>query len=199
VIDALGLDRPLLVGHSLGGAIALAVALDYPEKICGLALISPMTHPIEGDVPAAFRAMLVPSPLARRIVGWTLAAPLGRLNRKAGLELVFGPETPPDDFDSAGGGALSLRPGNFFAASSEVSLGSGALTGQAARYSSLGVPTAVLFGRGDRILDPALQGRRLADAAPGATLELIDGGHMIPLTRPDETAAWMRRFIGTIG
>src|SRR5690606_11676526 len=40
-IDELGLERPLLVGHSLGGAIALAVALDHPDKISGLALIAP--------------------------------------------------------------------------------------------------------------------------------------------------------------
>ena len=44
-IDALGLDRPLVVGHSLGGAIALMLALDHPDKVGGLALLAPATHP----------------------------------------------------------------------------------------------------------------------------------------------------------
>jgi len=198
VIDALGLDRPLLVGHSLGGAIALAVALDHPEKIAGIALIAPLTHPLEGKISAAFKALLIPSPIVRRIVGWTLAAPLGHRHRAAGLRLVFGPEPAPADYESKGGGALSLRPSNFFAASSEASQGMGEIVGLAARYPTLRVPIAILFGRGDRILDPDFHGRRLAEAAPGATLELIDGGHMIPLTRARETDAWLRRFLGTL-
>ena len=55
-IEELGLEKPLLVGHSLGGAIALAVALDHPEAISGLALISPLTH-FEKDPPEEFRSL----------------------------------------------------------------------------------------------------------------------------------------------
>ena len=194
VIRALDLDRPLLVGHSLGGAIALALALEQPRLIRGLALIAPLTQPVEGEPPAAFRALMLPSPFVRRVVAWTLATPLGRRNRIKGLTLVFGPEPIPDDYDDLGGGALALRPRSFIAASSEVSLGSQPLIAQAARYAGLGLPTAILFGRGDRILDPAIHGGRLEAVVPGATLELIDGGHMIPLTRPDQTADWLRRF-----
>ena len=44
-IEALGIDRPLLVGHSLGGAVALSLALERPDLIRGLALIAPLTQP----------------------------------------------------------------------------------------------------------------------------------------------------------
>ena len=43
-MDALRLERPLVVGHSLGGAIALSLALNHPEKVGGLALLAPLTH-----------------------------------------------------------------------------------------------------------------------------------------------------------
>ncbi|WP_244497941.1 alpha/beta fold hydrolase [Mesorhizobium sp. Root695] len=43
-IEALGLERPLVVGHSLGGAIALTFAVEHPDVICGIALLSPLTH-----------------------------------------------------------------------------------------------------------------------------------------------------------
>jgi pimeloyl-ACP methyl ester carboxylesterase len=43
-MDALKLERPVLVGHSLGGAIALAVGLNHPEHVSRLALIAPLSH-----------------------------------------------------------------------------------------------------------------------------------------------------------
>ncbi len=197
VITRLGLDRPLLVGHSLGGAVALALGLDHPELVRGLALIAPLTQPQE-DIPVAFKALIIPSDAMRRIIGWTLAAPMGKLNRLKGLEMVFGPEAIPADYDTAGGGALTLRPNNFFAASSEVSHGSGELVEMGERYPGLTPPVAVLFGRGDRILDPEVHGRRLAATVPGLALEIVDGGHMIPLTQPGLTADWLRRLDSAI-
>ena len=44
LIEQLGLQRPLLVGHSLGGMVALTVAIEHPDAISGLALLSPYTH-----------------------------------------------------------------------------------------------------------------------------------------------------------
>src|SRR5246127_2958729 len=59
-IRKLGLERPLLVGHSLGGAIALGVALDHRETGKGMALLSPLTD-VPKQVPAPFRALDVKS------------------------------------------------------------------------------------------------------------------------------------------
>ena len=96
-IGALGLGKPLLVGHSLGGALSLAVALEHPEAVSGLALISPLTQP-QDSPPKAFAGLYIPSPIVRRLVAWTLAAPLAIRNREAVLSAVFGPEPAPDDF-----------------------------------------------------------------------------------------------------
>src|SRR5262245_57604417 len=51
LIRALGLTRPLVVGHSLGGAISLALALDHPDCVGGLALVAPLTR-AQDEVPA---------------------------------------------------------------------------------------------------------------------------------------------------
>jgi pimeloyl-ACP methyl ester carboxylesterase len=53
------------------------------------------------------------------------------------------------------------------------------------------LPVRILYGRGDRILDPRAQGEALARALPGAELTLVDGGHMLPITMPEQCA----RFI----
>ena len=97
VIKALKLGRPLVAGHSLGGAIALAVALDHPECASGLALIAPVTQ-IVATPPEPFRGFDIRSPLLRWVVSWTLATPLGILNGAQILKQVFAPEKVPARF-----------------------------------------------------------------------------------------------------
>ncbi len=193
-IRALGLERPLLVGHSLGGALALAVALDHPETVSGLALISPLTQPQEG-VPAAFRGLAIPSPLLRRVVAWTLAAPLAILNRDKVMGEVFGPESPPADFATRGGGLLSLRPRAFYSTSTDLMAVGEDLPGFAARYETLKLPVGVIFGARDRILEAPLHGGGAAAQIPGLSYETISGaGHMIPLTQPTQVAEFIARM-----
>ena len=52
LLRALGVDRALVVGHSLGGGVALAMTLDHPERVAGLVLLAPVTQPQQG-VPGA--------------------------------------------------------------------------------------------------------------------------------------------------
>src|SRR5690606_11014220 len=104
--------RPLLVGHSLGGAIALATALDHPDKISGLALIAPLTHFLD-QLPPEFRALHIRSPLVRRFVSETMAIPASVRASEQTLAFVFGPQKPPADFAVAGGALAGLRPAHF--------------------------------------------------------------------------------------
>jgi pimeloyl-ACP methyl ester carboxylesterase len=195
LIDALGLDRPLVVGHSLGGAVALALALDHPDKVGGLALIAPLTQP-QDTVPPAFRAIAIGSPAVRRAVAWTVATPLGMLSGSKGAEPVFAPEPVPVDFATRGGGTLVLRPGAFHAASTDLAATRADMAALAARYAELSVPVAILYGREDAILAPELHGAKIAADVPRVELTLIPGGHMIPVTAPEQVSAWIRGRVG---
>lgn len=197
VIDALALDKPLIVGHSLGGAVALATALRHPDKVSGLALIAPLTH-LPGETSKAFAALNIPYPWLRQLVGWTLAIPLSIRNRAKVLDIVFGPEPVPVDFAMRGGGLLGLRPSQFIAASTDLHAVPGVLPSMQRCYGSLTLPVGVLYGRDDRILDPQEQGQALVDALPSVQLELIDGGHMLPITQPETTSAFIRRVLGMV-
>lgn len=196
LIDRLELDRPLVVGHSLGGAVALALALDHPDKVGGLALVSPLTQPQE-KVPPAFRGIAIRSPAVRRAVALTLAMPIGLLSGSKGAVAVFAPEAVPPDFALRGGAQLVLRPGAFDAASADLAAARADMAALAARYAGLAVPVAILFGREDAILDPEVHGRRIAAEVPRVELTLIEGGHMIPITAAETVAAWIRgRIVG---
>jgi pimeloyl-ACP methyl ester carboxylesterase len=195
LIEQLKLERPLVVGHSLGGALALALALDHPHRVGALALIAPLTH-MQEQVPPVFEGLTILSPLWRHLVAWTLAIPASIRNSRAALEQIFGPEPVPHDFATRGGGLLSLRPGAFLSASDDLRALPDCLPVQQTRYGELDLPVAILFGKDDRILDPRAHGQALVDKVAGARLELIEGGHMLPLTNPEATAAFILAAAG---
>jgi pimeloyl-ACP methyl ester carboxylesterase len=190
----LKLEKPLIVGHSLGGAIALALALDHPEQVAGLALLAPAAYRPE-RVPPPFDGLVIASPLLRRLIAWTLATPLSIKNREQALATLFGPEPVTPDFAIRGGGLLSLRPCSFIGASTDLMASRSESDEIPARYGDLIVPVGILYGAGDRILDPVSHGKGLADKVAGADLELIEGGgHMIPITAADRVAAFIARM-----
>ena len=195
-IEALKLDKPVLVGHSLGGAIALAVGLNHPQSISRLALIAPLTH-TQSEPPEAFRGLMIPSPLMRRAIAHTLATPLSIRKGPEVLAFVFGPEPVPKDFRTKGGGLLGLRPNSFYAASSDMLATAEDLPTMESRYSTLQMPVDVLYGRQDQILDYRLHGEALTQKIPHATLKLVDGGgHMLPVTVPALTTEWLLSVAG---
>jgi pimeloyl-ACP methyl ester carboxylesterase len=194
LIEVLGLDRPLMVGHSYGGAVSLALALERPELVRGLALIAPLSQDLPPLPSLLVAAMRLPHP-ARLALAGMVGTPLGRLSQARTLETVFAPEPVAPDFAIRGGGALSRRPGGIAAAAGDIAHAGEELARMVSRYPELRVPVTILYGRGDRVLDPVLHGERTAAAIPGARLELVEGGHMLPVTQPDLVA----RFVGEVG
>jgi pimeloyl-ACP methyl ester carboxylesterase len=194
-IGALGLERPVLVGHSLGGAVALAVALEHPEQVRGLALVAPLAG-VQETVPPVFRNLIITSRALRRLTAWTVATPASILRRAVVLDTLFGPDAVPADYATAGGGLLGLRPKSFCAASEDLVALEGELAGLAGRYGELRMPVGIIYGTGDRVLDHRLHGVEVAAKIRGAELELIEGGHMLPLTAPDAVAEFIRKVAG---
>lgn len=194
LIDALGLDRPLVVGHSLGGAVSLALALDYPDKISGLALLSPLTQR-EGKVAPEFAALYIPSPLKRRLIAHTVAIPASVKLGPQMLAFIFGPQQPPADYAVAGGAMSTLRPAHFFGTSTDFGAIGHVMKTQQARYGELSMPVGVLFGTADGVVNWEKHGKALQGIVPDLDFEAIDGvGHMPQYAATDRTVAFIRRM-----
>jgi pimeloyl-ACP methyl ester carboxylesterase len=192
LIRKLGLGKPQVVGHSLGGALSLAIALDHPDCVGGLTLLAPLTHAQE-EVPEVFKGIVIASPLVRKAIAWTVATPLGILRGQKLVAEVFAPEAAPADFPIRGGGILGLRPRAFYATSTDIMAVADVLPGYVARYKSLNVPMGMLYAKGDRLLDYRRHGEAMKATCPALDLEVMEGGHMLPVTVPDRCAAVVRR------
>ena len=185
------IEKPLIVGHSLGGAIALAFALEHRKQISGLALICPATQPVD-RVPDIFRFLNITSPALRIFVAYTFSSFIGILTRKNTFQIAFAPEPISDNFSIEGGGDLALSSRAFIKTSEDLIFALSSAPLLAGREKELDVPTAILFGEQDKILDVKLHGQKFAELS-GAKLKILNGkGHMLPLTQPDECSNFIR-------
>lgn len=193
-IEALGLEKPLVVGHSLGGAVALTLAVEHPEAISGLALLAPYTHH-SGVVAPEFAAIYIPSSLKRRLIAETVAIPAARKYADQTLAFVFGPQPVPADYMTEGGGWAGLRPSHFYATSTDiVALGNDYPRLQE-RFGEIKVPVGILFGTADRVLDYQKHGVEMVGRIPDLDLELAEGiGHMAQFGATEQTVAFIKRM-----
>ena len=177
--------------------MSLAVALDHSERVGGLALLAPLTHRMPCP-PGPFRDLDIHSKLLRTLVAWTLATPMIKFKRDTMLSVLFDPDPPPADFDTRGGGLLFLRPKNFCSTSVDLVASNADLPAMVELYPSLHAPISILFGTGDRILDYRAHGVAMKEAVPHLNLELLPGGHMLPVTHVAETADFIRRAMALV-
>lgn len=195
LLDHLAIESAVFVGHSLGGAISLAMAQRHPQKVKALALIAPLTH-LPDETALVFKPLDIASPVARRLLGWTLAVPGTIFRMNASLKVIFGPEKAPADFAIRGGGILALKPKTFITASSDLQQAKSSMPGIEEGYAGMTTPTSVLFGREDRVLSCKLNGEDMTARIQGLQLTLVSGGHMLPVTQIEQSLQFVETVAG---
>ena len=187
LLDRLGIDRAIVVGHSWGGTLALTFALDHPQRVAGVVLLSAPTHPHLGYMTPLYRALGFP------VLGWlfahTLALPLTAATLGAGLRAAFRPQIMSRDYIRRSAAFLLLRPAAFLANAHDVADLESFLAQQVARYSTLKTPAIIMTGDQDRIVPAPQHAMALAASAPGSKLVVLPGvGHMLNHAAPDQVA-----------
>lgn len=174
LLDALGLERATLIGHSMGGAVCLQAALHAPERVAGLGLVGSgarlrvlpeLLAALEHDPPAALR----------RLAELSYAPDAPQALREQGLRAALGsdPAVCRADFLACDRFDCSARLGQIQA------------------------PAAVVVGAHDR-LTPPKYARAMQAALPGARLfEIPAAGHMAMLEQPAAVSAALRTLLIT--
>ncbi len=170
-VASAALDRFIVVGHSLGAAIALALALEAPPGLCGLVLIGASARLRVND--ALLGGCFASFDRAADLIveyGFAAAPPLLRRKTRQAI-LAAGPVTTFGDF---------LACSQFDAR---------------AQLRDIDLPALVIGGTADR-LTPPHQADALAAGLPRARLARVDGaGHFVMLERPDEVARLIAGFL----
>jgi len=176
-LNRMGVERFVLLGHSLGGAVASAFALAYPSRLAGLVLLAPVTHHWKGGL-AWYNAVLS-TPVIGPMFARTVAIPLALLLLDRGVASVFAPQSVPADYVRRAAVRLLLRPAEFIANAQDIAALKAFVTVQAPRYGEISAPLVILTGNADRTVPPHTHARAIAAAVPHARLITLAGvGHM---------------------
>jgi pimeloyl-ACP methyl ester carboxylesterase len=184
----LGVERPILLGHSFGALVALAYALSYPREIAGVVLESGYYFPTpRAEVPFfAIPAVPVLGALHRHTVGPLIS----RLVRDPLLKQLFAPNAVPAAFDAAFPREMTLRPGQLRAVGEDSAVMRDAARHMSRHYAKLPVPSFILAGESDRAVDPHAHSVRLHRTIPHSAISIIPRtGHMLHQIRPHEVPA----------
>ena len=198
VLRATGDGPAIIVGHSLGGAVALRLALDAPELVAGLVLLAPAATPFPGK--PIWWARLAATPLLGHIFCALIIPNLGPLISRANIDQNFLPGAAPDHYYEQSAVGLAFRPGAFRASAQDVCALSAELAAQAPNYPEILAPAIIITAEKDRVLSPKRHARALAAALPAAELVIApDCGHMPHQLRPDLALAAIRRVNAMAG
>jgi pimeloyl-ACP methyl ester carboxylesterase len=181
VLDALALDRVILVGHSMGCAIALRVAMDAPERVSELVLVAPvgfgaigMMHYLPWVTPRPVEAVL-PYMMPRWAFRLGLWRAYGRIGKPSvrDVEEYWAPTQDPAFI------RVLCRLARAFDWSD----------GDPEALARVRCPTTVLFGQRDHLVSESAC-RRYVAALPNATTEVVQGaGHTLPEEVPERVNA----------
>ena len=176
-LQALQVERPIVVGHSWGTLVALAMALDHPADVRAIALLGGYYYPsMRVD---AFVNALADLPVLGTLWRYTAAPLLGRMLWPAMSKHIFAPAPVPARFGQLPPW-MALRPSQLQATAAENGLMVPAARRLARRYGELTMPVALVAGLGDKLISPKKNSARLHGDIAQSKLAMPDGaGHML--------------------
>lgn len=179
----LGLGRALLVGHSFGGTVALAWALDYPARVAAIVSLAGAAMPWPGGLGPYYT--LISSRLGGAFMVPLISALVPPALAHAAIARIFAPDPVPPGYDAHIGIQLALRPDTLRANTRQVNGLKPHIRAMAARYGALTMPIEIIHGTADTIVPLAIHSRPFAALVPSAHLTELPGvGHMPHHARP---------------
>ncbi len=184
VIEKLGLKRPIVVGHSWGGAVALRLALDRPDLVGGLVLIAPVAYEWPGGVD--WYNYWSANPLSGWLFNNVIAQPFAGASVKSGMEAAFAPSIPPEGWMEKSEVSLAARPDALRANGEDLVAAKREVAAQQRRYPEIKIPVAIMLGDGDKVVSPTIHGMNLAQVLSNARVDVVQGsGHLPHEATPD--------------
>ncbi len=173
--EKLGIEKPILMGHSFGGAVALAWTLNHDAA--ALVMVAGVSNPWPGDLNPLY-------PINASIAGAAVVVPaitaFASNERAAGItEVIFAPNAVPEGYNDRIGLRVPMARERLRANARQVNSLRPHVVEMAPKYGTLTLPTEIVHGAADTIVPAEVHSIPLSTQIPGANLVLLDGiGHM---------------------
>ncbi|MFL4471007.1 alpha/beta fold hydrolase [Tateyamaria armeniaca] len=195
--DKVGVSNPIIVGHSFGGIVGYAWALEF-DDLAGFVSVAGVANPWPGDLGWTYR-------LNGSAWGGALAVPIlsafvPQTYIETTLESIFEPQSAPEGYLDHVGAALSLRRHSLRANARQVNWLRPYVVEMSARYGDITVPVEIVHGDADTIVPLEVHSAKVPGQIKGANVTVLPGiGHMPQHTNPDDVIAAIDRVARRAG
>ncbi|MBY6047025.1 alpha/beta fold hydrolase [Vannielia litorea] len=202
ILDALaaklGVRRAVVVGHSYGGAVAMAWAVEHPERVAAVVSLAGATMPWEGPLDGFYS--LTGSPAGRTFAVPVISALASDSRIESALADIFKPQRPPRGYLEHVGAPLTVRASSLRNNGQQVLKLKASLQQLSPRYPSLRIPVEIIHGTADTTVGIDIHARPMAALIPGARVTALPGvGHMPHHANPQATLAAIDRAAARAG
>jgi len=188
-VSALGAARPLVLGHSYGGAVALAWAATLPDTLAGILPLSAVAYPWQTGLGAFYSVVSHPLGRALAIPLMTAFTPTPVVRAEIGK--IFRPQAAPAGYVDHFGPDLTMRRGQLRINARQRRALLAEIETLSPGWRNISAPIEVVHGAADPIVPAEIHAKRLAAENPAAHLTLLPGIGHAPhhVAMPDVVAA----------
>jgi len=182
-LSRLGVTHPVLVGHSWGGSLALAYAVEYPTELSAIVLLAPAAYADGG--PDQFMRAVLKTPIVGDVTLTMGRVIFGQHQLKKELQKAFYPSSVPEDYLRHASSSWLRHKQLRAILEDEYSLDKD-LEKVSRHYSEITLPVVIVTGDHDRVVSAQQNAYRLKTSiAHSQLIELKNTGHQVPQTHPE--------------
>lgn len=194
----LGAQKPIVLGQSYGGSVALAWAVNHPDDLSALVALATPALPWTSGLSTFYKTMS--HPILGRLAAPLLTAWVSNERVANEVESVFAPQTAPKGYAEYFGPGLTLRRSSLRANALQRAGLLEEITALSQRYGAITVPTELVHGDADTTVGLEIHSRPLSQQLDVADLTLLAGiGHMPHHSAQDDIIAAIHRAANRAG
>ena len=182
----LGIEKPVLVGHSWGGSLALAAAIAYQTELSGIVLLAPAAY---SSVSIERWSLLPRVPVFGNFLVKALTPFLGRAIVKGSLKQAYLPQAMHVEYAERAA-QMWTKPEQVRAWADDEGSLRASLENLSQHYSKIKLPVVIVTGTADSVVQPEQHAHLLQQTIENSKLVVLpETGHQLPQTRPDDVIA----------
>ncbi|MEM1373773.1 MAG: alpha/beta hydrolase [Pseudomonadota bacterium] len=190
--DTIGVTDPIVLGHSFGGAVAMAWALERPQETAAVVMVAGVANEWEGGLGWFYNVNASPAGGALFVPLATAFVPQSYIDDT--VSGIFRPQTAPDGYSEHIGPRMSARRETARANARQVHSLKPHIVEMVPGYGELTMPLEIVHGDADDIVPLDVHAVPLSGQVPGAVLTVLEGaGHMPQHTHGDDVVAAIDR------